>query len=421
MPEFARRHPVGVEISVDKLKVGYILKSFPVLSQTFVLNELATLRTLGVPFEIFPVLRPLQSPVQHQMTEALLEHVIPWRQTRKPFANVLCSNLHLLARCGPQCYRRAHQLTETGGFWHGWRAFGRFAYWADDLRRRGVNHLHAHFGTEGASVARIFATLLHLPFSMTLHANDIFQPPPDLGEKLREAVFVVTVSQYNKTYLLDTYSGLDPGKIRVLHPWVDLSHFDPPAARPSNGRLRILSVGRLVEKKGHHYLIEACHRLQGQGVDFECRIVGGGPLMPKLEAAVGRYGLGQQVFLLGPLAHSEVLSLLGWCDVFALPCVIASDGDRDGMPVALAEAMAMQVPVVSSDIVGIPELVRPGTGLLVPPRDAVALTSALRQVSEMEPGARVVMGRCGRAVVEAEFGLEQGVRELVGLFAGVAG
>lgn len=404
-----------------ELKVGYILKSFPVLSQTFVLNELATLRALGVPFEIFPVLPTPHSPVQHQMTKRLLEYVIPWRQARKPVIEVLTANLRLLAHCGPQCYRRAHQFTEVGGFWHGWRAFGRFAYWADYLRRQGVNHLHAHFGTEGASVARIFARLLRLPFSMTLHANDIYLPPPDLGEKLHEATFIVTVSHYNKTYLLEAYPSLDPAKIHVLHPWVDLSRFDSPETRPGNSCLRILSVGRLVEKKGHCYLIEACHHLRERGVGFECRIAGDGILRPDLEATIARHSLKQQVHLLGAVPHSEVLSLLAWCDVFALPCVIASDGDRDGMPVALAEAMAMQVPVVSSDILGIAELVRPGTGLLVPSSDAVALAGALQRVSEIEPAARVAMGHCGRAVVEAEFGLEQGVRQLVGLFAGAAG
>jgi glycosyltransferase involved in cell wall biosynthesis len=399
-----------------ELKVGYILKSFPVLSQTFVLNELATLQTLGVPFEIFSVLNPPPSPVEHQVTRSLLKYIIPWRQVRKPVTEVWLANLYLLACCGPRRYQRAHQLTEAGQFFHGWRAFARLAYWADYLRRRGVNHLHAHFGTEGASVARIFATLLQIPFSVTLHANDIFLPPPDLGEKLHEAAFIVTVSQYNKSYLLDTYPGLDPSKIHILHPWVDLSRFTPPTTRASDGVLRLLSVGRLVEKKGHRYLIEACQLLQAQSVDFECRIVGDGPLRPELEAVIAGYDLEERVHLLGALSHSEVLSLLAWCEVFALPCVIAGDGDRDGMPVALAEAMAMQVPVVSTDIVGIGELVRPGTGRLVPPRDPVALSEALQTIWAAGESDRALMGRRGRDVIAANFNLLEGTRELVSLF-----
>ncbi len=403
-----------------ELKVGYILKSFPVLSQTFVLNELATLRTLGVPFEIVPVLDPPPSPVQHQVTESLLRYVIPWRQTRKPVTEVGLANLRLLAYQGPRRYRRARQLTEAGQFFRGWRAFARFAYWADYLRCRGVNHLHAHFGTEGASVARIFATLLQIPFSVTMHANDIFLPPPDLGEKLHEAAFIVTVSQYNKSYLLDTYPGLDPGKIHILHPWVDLSRFTPPPTRPSDGELRLLSVGRLVEKKGHRYLIEACHLLRAQGVDFECRIVGDGPLRSELESLIAHYGLEERVHLLGALPHSEVMSLLAWCDVFALPCIIAEDGDRDGMPVVLAEAMAMEVPVVSSDIVGIGELVRSDTGRLVPPRDPVALAEALQALWAAGESTRAAMGHRSRDVIAANFNLLEGTRELVAMFQRVA-
>jgi glycosyltransferase involved in cell wall biosynthesis len=403
-----------------ELKVGYILKSFPVLSQTFVLNELATLRTLGVPFEIVPVLDLPPSPVQHQVTESLLRCVIPWRQTRKPVTEVGLANLRLLVYRGPRRYRRARQLTEAGQFFRGWRAFARFAYWADYLRRRGVNHLHAHFGTEGASVARIFATLLQIPFSITLHANDIFLPPPDLGEKLHEAAFIVTVSQYNKSYLLDTYPGLDRSKIHILHPWVDLSRFTPPPPRPSDGVLRLLSVGRLVEKKGHCYLIEACQLLRAQGVDFECRIVGDGPLRSELGSLIAHYGLEERVHLLGALPHSGVMSLLAWCDVFALPCIIAEDGDRDGMPVVLAEAMAMEVPVVSSDIVGIGELVRSDTGRLVPPRDPVALAEALQALWAAGESTRAAMGHRSRDVIAANFNLLEGTRELVAMFQRVA-
>ena len=176
-------------------------------------------------------------------------------------------------------------------------------------------------------------------------------------------------------------------------------------------------MGRLVEKKGHSDLIEACYLLQQQGLDFECRIVGDGPLRPKLEEQVTRHNLQGRVRLTGGQPQSQVRWLLQqWADLVALPCVIARDGDRDGMPVALAEAMAMGLAVISTDIVGIRELVQPGTGILVPPHDPAALAEALWTIGAQDPASRIEMGRRGRAVVEAEFNLLKGTRQLAKLF-----
>ncbi len=399
------------------LEVGYILKSFPVQSQTFVLNELRMARALGVPCEIFSVFPPSQELVRHKAADSLTDSVIYCWQVRLSRHNVMRANLALLARAGPWSYLSAYRLSKEAEFLSDIRSFMRFAYWAYYLRSQGVNHLHAHFGTEGATVARIFAMLARLPFSVTLHAYDIFlDPPRDLGDKLREATFVVTVSQFNKAHLLKTYPGITPDKIHIIHPWVDLQQFSPERDTNREGRLRILSVGRLVEKKGHLYLVRACQLLRAQGLDFECRIVGDGPLHSELAAAIAQYGLQDQVHLLGALPHEEVQSLLNWCTVFVLPCVVARDGDRDGMPVSIAEAMAMEVPVISTELVGIPELVRPGAGFLVPPRDAEVLADALRQMNEIGEAKRRAMGQRGRDIVAADFDLEKGVGELIGLF-----
>jgi colanic acid/amylovoran biosynthesis glycosyltransferase len=284
------------------------------------------------------------------------------------------------------------------------------------LRGQPLDRLHAHFIDRAATVALVVSRLLRLPYSVTAHANDIYTKKVLLYEKLSEASFVVTVSQFNKSYLLDTYPGLNPDKVHVLHPWVDVSRFQPPPTRPIHDALRILSVGRLVEKKGHQYLIEACHLLQTRGVDFECRIIGDGPLKSELQAEIERYQLEAYVHLLGAQPQSEVLTNLEWCNVFVLACVIAKDGDRDGMPVSLAEAMAMAVPVVSCQIVGIDELVRPGTGLLVPPHDAGALAEALQAINALNQSDRAEMGRRSRAVVNADFSLLEGTRQLMALF-----
>ncbi len=401
---------------MGSIKVGYVLKSFPVLSQTFVNNEMLTLHKLGVPFEIFSFFEPPASDVHHETILPLLDRVIYWRRQRESKANVAWANLALLIRGGLCAYREAFQMAESAEFMKGMRAFSRLAYWAHVLRRRGVTHLHAHFASEGAIAARIFSRLTRLPYSVTVHANDLFVHPKALDPLLAEAAFVVTVSQYNKDYILQQSPTVPASRVHVLHPWVDLEHFAPVSPQ-SDGQLRIFSVGRLVEKKGHIYLVEACHLLQKRGVDFICRIVGEGPLRGELENLILERGLQERVQLLGPQPHQAVRQLLGKSTVFVLPCVIAADGDRDGMPVALTEAMACGLPVVSTTIVGIPELVQEGTGLLVPPRDAPALAKALHQVAEMEVEERDAMGRRGRAVVAAEFDLNRGTEQLVKLFA----
>ncbi len=398
------------------MKIGYILKTFPVLSQTFVLNEMRTLEALGVPIEIFSVLIPDPEDVeqQHNGIGPLVERTIYWQRERAPRWKVGRANAVLLARSGRRAYARARQAIEEARILQGQRAFARFAAWAYELQQRGVTHLHAHFATEGAAVARAFAALTGLPYSVTVHAYDLFLYPDMLSAVLPDAAFVVTVSRYNKDYILNSCPDVDPARIHVLHPWVDLETFQPVSL--PEGPLLVRSVGPPGEKKGHADLLEACRLLQEQGVDFTCRIIGEGPLREELEVRIAEHDLQDRVQLLGAQPHAVVRQALSECNVFALACVVAEDGDRDGMPVSLAEAMALGVPVVSTDIVGLPELVQDGAGLLVPPRDAEALADALRRMSEMSPSARSEIGRRGRAVIEADFDLRRGVEKLAKLF-----
>jgi glycosyltransferase involved in cell wall biosynthesis len=176
-----------------------------------------------------------------------------------------------------------------------------------------------------------------------------------------------------------------------------------------------------VEKKGHRYLIEACHLLQRQGVDFTCEIIGSGPLRAELETLITSYHLTDRVRLVGGLPRDEIVAHLAEAHIFVLACVIAQNGDRDGMPVAIAEAMAMGLPVISSDLGGIGELVRPEAGRLVPPRDAAALAAAIAALWSAGPAVRAEMGKRGRAIVAESFELLAGTRRLADLFQRQAG
>ncbi|MFZ5917460.1 MAG: glycosyltransferase [Chloroflexota bacterium] len=402
----------------ETLSLAYIIGTYPSLTTTFIDREIRILRELGMEIQIITIRRPPPEMVLSQEQQALQESVLSLLPVSG--AHLLLAHLYftllrprrffgILLRLLTRPHPSLKAWLKT------WLHFGEGVYAAFLLRRSQPAHLHAHFVDRAATVARIAGCLLERPYSVTAHANDIYRDNLLLCEKLGRARFAVTVSEFNKSYLLEQCPGLNPAQIHVLHPWVDLGHFYPPAARADSsqaGALRILSVGRLVEKKGHAYLVEACHLLREKGLDFECRIIGDGPLESELETRIARYGLQDRVRLLGPQPQSAVLDNLVWCDVFALACVIAQDGDRDGMPVALAEAMAMQVPVVSCQIVGIDELVRPGAGLLVPPRDAPALAEALQTFYSQSRQARAEMGRRGRAIVEADFSLHKGVRQL---------
>lgn len=185
---------------------------------------------------------------------------------------------------------------------------------------------------------------------------------------------------------------------------------------PADGVFRILSVGSLLKKKGHEFLIRACGRLKAQGVSFQCTIVGEGRLRTRLEALIAEFGLGDMIILAGSQKQTWVRDALQDSHLFVLACVVADDGGRDGIPVAIIEALAMETPVVSTRVSGIPELVHhEETGLLVPEKDATALAAAMARLAEDEALRRQLASN-GRKLVTAEFDSRKNVAQLVNLF-----
>jgi colanic acid/amylovoran biosynthesis glycosyltransferase len=266
-----------------------------------------------------------------------------------------------------------------------------------------ADHIHAHFAAGAALDAMRVSALTGVPYSVTTHAYDIFLHPRNLDEKLERARFHATVCDYNVAYLRHrvpsaaaklhkVVMGVDPGQFR--------------RRRPYPGTRSVLAVGRLVEKKGFAYLVEAARELP----DVSVRIVGDGPLRTEL----GR-DAPANVELVGPLPPHEVRSLLEETDLLALPCVVAADGDRDSMPVVVKEALAMEIPVVGSDEVGLPEMVREEWGRLVPPRDAGALAEAIRELLALPVEERAAMGRRGREFVARNFSARGEALKLIGL------
>jgi glycosyltransferase involved in cell wall biosynthesis len=271
------------------------------------------------------------------------------------------------------------------------------------VRRKNSQHLHAPFASDAASIARLASRFSGVPYSFTARAKDIFHEdvePEDLRRKLRDAAGVVTISDYHLNYLRQTYGPL-AAKVQRIYNGLNLDEYPylPPADRPP----AILAVGRLVEKKGFSDLIDACALLERRRRDFNCRIVGAGKLEAKLAAQISRLDLQNCVQLVGPMSQSEVVKEMHNAAVLAAPCIIASDGDRDGLPNVIQEALALGLPVVATDVTGIPEVIRPDrTGLRVPQRDPQALAASIQQLLE-NPALRVRLAAEGRRLIEAEF------------------
>ncbi len=397
----------------EKGAVGYVLRKFPVLSETFVLNEILALEARGVEVHIF-ALAPSRDPRFHEgvgRLKATIHHVPGLSEIR-----TLLRQAKRQAGRSPKRFRR--QLLSVLATRRPkliWR-FLQAAYVADRARRAGIGHLHAHFANHPTTVAQQASKLLGIPFSFTAHAYDIYRDadPRAIARKLADARFTVTVSEYNVGFLRSLANGR-PTQIELIRNGIDMARFTPQP-RPPEGPFTILAVSRLVEKKGLPVLIEACRNLRDRGLDFRCEIVGKGAQKGLLEQLIREWELGDRVRLVGALAQQEIVERYHRAHLVALPCIVGKDGNRDGLPVSIAEALACGVPVVSTPVTGIPEVVHDGVnGLLVPEGDAVALTDAIeRLMRNPELLARLRAG-ARPSVVEA-FDQERTIAHLHQLF-----
>jgi len=248
------------------------------------------------------------------------------------------------------------------------------------LEEDGVTHLHAGFVHSPGSVAWLASAMTGLPFSLASHAKDLYHSPPALlRKKLSAARVVFTCTRYNITHLKRLAEG-EPIHVRHAYHGTDLSRFQFGPYAQSKPPV-VLAVARLVEKKGLDTLVRACARLRDRGRDFRCHIIGDGPLRKPLSDMIRKYKLSRVITLEGSLDQSEVLTWYRRATVFALPCVVTVDGDRDGIPNVLIEAAACGVPLVSTPVSGIPELIEEGvSGLLVPPHEPDELANALDEL-----------------------------------------
>ena len=397
--------------SPSERRTAYVLKMYPRFSETFIVNELLALEAAGEQIDIFS-LRPPNDGRFHESLAEVRAEVTYLRCSGVRAADVWATlgaaraELPGLTGCLDELLDvavvDALQSVEV----------------AVQLRRRGITHVHAHFGSVATTVARLAARLAEVPYTFTAHAKDIFHEdvdPLDLRRKLAEAAAVVTVSEFNLAHLRASF-GSDADRVVRLYNGLDLERFGfaDPAARPPV----IVAVGRLVEKKGFDDLLEAVGLLVRDGRSVRLELVGTGPCQLALHAQVARLGLHEHVVLHGALPQSRVREVVRSAAAFAAPCVVAADGNRAGLPTVLLEAMALGTPVVGTPVTGIPEVVRhDDTGLLVPERDPQALAAALADLLD-DAALRTRLAGRARLLVEAEFDVHRQAGRLRELFAG---
>lgn len=288
------------------------------------------------------------------------------------------------------------------GLWHLCLA----CHWAAGLRGETVSLIHSQWIHSAGTVAMYGAWLLDRPFSFTGHAADLFRNRAALADKIRRADFIICISEFHRRFYLE--NGARPEQLQIVYCGIDTGLFQPRRRVRAPGEpFHILSSGRLVEKKGFPVLIEACAILEAQGHDFRCTIGGSGPDEAQLRALVAQKGLEDRITLTGEaLKQEDIPAFMYAGDLYCLHCVWASDNDVDGLPQMLVEAMACGLPSVSTNLVGIPDLVIDGeTGLLVEPGDAEALAQALIKLAEDDALAQL-LAKNGHLHVQNVFNLD---------------
>ncbi|KAB0677755.1 glycosyltransferase [Aureimonas leprariae] len=399
-------------------RVAIVLKGYPRLSETFIAQEILGLKRLGCPVHLVSLRWPTderEHPVHAEIAEA--PNYLPEYLYQEPLRVV---RSWWQARRLPG-YRAARRMFLAD--WRRDRTPNRGRRWGQAMvlaseMPADIGLIYAHFLHTPGSVARYAGRMLGLPFAVSAHAKDIWTIPDwEKREKLGDLAFLVTCTGANAAHL----QGLapEPERVSLVYHGLDFSRFPPPPVGTEPSRrdgsaagdpVRLLSVGRFVDKKGHAGLLDALSRCRD--LHWRIEFIGGGPLKEELRAEAERLGLADRVSLRAAMAQGELLLRYRAADLFVLNSRISDDGDRDGLPNVLMEAQSQRLACLSTRVSAVPEIVRDGeTGLLVPPDDPAALAAALRRLI-LDPALRMRLGAAGETHLRAHFGHASGVESV---------
>jgi len=405
-----------------KYTIAYLAPEIPALSATFVYNEILAVEKHGI--QIVPIsVHVPQAAATEKNLKGLMERTI--YLYRRSLSRFLLSNVMYFLKFP---FRYIHTLktaardamcvglTSHTGQGLLYRFFIASSV-AQILQRYGCLHLHTHFAHIPTDISMYASRLSNISFSFTAHANDLFERGWLIKEKVDRATAAVTISEFNRNFMVSR--GADTKKVHIVRCGVDTGNYAPLLETKGVKTVPVIgSLGRLVEKKGMDTLIAAMAGLSRNGFNFRLEIAGDGPMLSELKEMVLEKGLNGKVRFMGALPHEEALKWFRGLDLFILACRKDSNGDQDGIPVVLMEAMAMGIPTISTRISGIPELIENGeTGLLAEPDNPDSLADRVERFFQ-DPSSASAMARKAKEHIAGEFDADVNIRRLIRLFRG---
>ena len=392
------------------MKFAYLFERFPTFSQTFCVREVVEMRRQAGDVPVFSIRTPSGEPRQ-DFPEAALQDVTHLPSDIEAALRTESAPLRTRIRRRWELWRRAQESDRKRVFEALWLA--------PRLHERGITHVHVHFAGLAARTAYWLNVHHGITFSLTAHANDFFvganeKSPVGLGELFSKARNVATVSEFSKKLLQDRFPD-EAGKIVRVYNGIDSARYQAPQKKCQPPR--ILTVGRYIEKKGFSDLIAACAQMRD--LAFECRIIGEGPLEDRLRKEVSDLGLDGRVVIAGPASEGEIIAQLHEAALFVLPCITDARGDSDNLPTVIMEAMAAGLPVVSTPVAGIPEMVLEGaSGFLVPQKSPDRLAEKMR-LRLGNPPRGESLGQAGQARCREMFDVKSTCADLRALLENV--
>lgn len=418
---------IGKE-SLEEKRIAYYTWNFPDSTETFIQREVRALRRLGLSIDVVAYSIEGQEFLDED-ARSLIENTYYLKPKDKKLFfkyNIYFFMKKPLVYLNLFFYVITHRYTKYKRLRRDIEVFGEAVYLARVLKDKHVDHVHAPWCDMLAFVSLIASRLLGISYSVEGRAADIHRKKNRyaLAEIFKNAVFTITNTRYNESHIKTILDSRNHGKIHTIYEGLNLEQFKPKQREGNGGDpTRILTVSRLVEEKGLPYLLKAYKILKDNGYVFRCNIIGGSQdiymshsiMLQKLHSQLG---LEDCVFFLGIQPFKKVLAELDYSDIFVLPCVIAKNGGRDISPNALIEAMAMKLPVISTKIAAIPEMIEDGvSGILVSPNDEDSLVEAIIKLIK-EPELRKSLGENARKRVEERFDLNKNYSKFVDLFKG---